>query len=94
MVYESDIESHLVREVRKRKGKCIKLHTLSEEGLPDRMVLLPGGRVIFVELKRIGGVLSPMQIMQHKKFKRLGHEVQLAWCKEDVDRILEEEVWT
>ncbi len=92
MEYERDVERYLVNEVKKKDGRCIKLHALSEEGLPDRMVLLPGGIIFFVELKRRKGILSPMQVAQHRSFKKLGQKVYTTFSKEEVDETLRGEV--
>ena len=59
---EKDIERALVEKVKKRGGYCLKWVCPGWAGVPDRIVLLPGARAIFVELKRPkGGRLSPMQ---------------------------------
>ena len=52
---ETLVERYLYDEVRKRGGWSIKLYPISMVGLPDRMVLMPGRRVYFVELKRASG---------------------------------------
>lgn len=92
MQLERDVESHLKKSVKRMGGRCIKLSSQHEEGLPDRMVMLPGGKVFFVELKRLGGVLSPMQRVQHKSFKKLGFKVYVPYTKEEIDDLLREEV--
>lgn len=52
MVLESNIESKLTYAVKEVGGLCIKLPAFLYRGIPDRLILLPGGVVIFVELKR------------------------------------------
>lgn len=91
MEFEKDIEKYLIKQIKMRGGKCIKLSSQHEEGLPDRMVLLPGGGVFFVELKRKNGKLSPMQEVQHRFFKKLGMRVYVPFVKDDVDTLLYEE---
>lgn len=49
---EASVEEDLRKAVEKVGGLCIKLPALLYRGIPDRMVLLPGGRLFFVELKR------------------------------------------
>lgn len=49
---ESLIERRLKRAVKEVKGRCIKLPALWYRGIPDRLILLPGGRVWFIELKK------------------------------------------
>ena len=55
---ESDIEARLVRLVRERGGLCWKFVSPGNAGVPDRIVVTPGGRTIFVELKTRNGRLS------------------------------------
>ena len=57
---EKDIERHLVAEVRKRGGEAYKFVSPAQRGVADRIVVMPG-RVWFVELKRPGGKLTPLQ---------------------------------
>jgi hypothetical protein len=71
---ESRVEKVLGWEVKDRGGWAIKLLP-SVSGLPDRMVLLPGGRLIFVELKSPTGTVKPHQTVIHDRLRRLGFEV-------------------
>ena len=48
---ESTIEARLAREVRKLGGLCYKFTSPGAPGVPDRIIILPGGLVVFVELK-------------------------------------------
>ena len=49
---EKEIEAKLVDVVKRHGGMCLKWVCPGWAGVPDRIVLLPGGKVIFVELKR------------------------------------------
>ena len=69
---ESEIEARLVRGVKALGGVAYKFVSPGNVGVPDRVVVLPGGRVIFVELKAEGGRLSPMQRQQLARLRRLG----------------------
>lgn len=69
---EAALEAEFARLVRTRLGgKSYKFIT-SESGAPDRLVFLPGGRIVLVELKRLGGRLSPLQVLWHERSARLG----------------------
>ncbi len=83
---EKDIERKLRIMVADRRGLCLKWVCPGWAGVPDRIVLLPGGRVVFVELKRpFGGRLSKLQQWWHKKLVELGFQVWVLWDQEDLD---------
>ncbi len=82
---EKDIEAYLVRKVRDAGGKAYKFVSPTNRGVADRLVVLPGGRVWFVEVKKLGGRLSPLQRIFLDEIKALGANYQLLWSKEDVD---------
>jgi hypothetical protein len=90
-VTEKQIESKLRAEITKLKGFCIKFKAPAFNGVPDRLILLPGKQFYFVELKKPkGGILSPVQITVHKLFARLGFEVKTIFTFEQLnDFILE-----
>lgn len=71
---ESTIEAKLVRGVKALGGIAYKFVSPGAAGVPDRIVVLPGGRVIFVELKTDTGRLSPGQRVQLDKLRSLGAE--------------------
>lgn len=89
---EKDIEAKLRKLVTAYDGLCLKWVCPGWSGVPDRIVLLPGGRVIFVETKRPkGGRLSPMQVWWQKKLTRLGFVCRVVWDEADIallERIL------
>lgn len=70
------MESYLVREVEKMKGLAYKFNS-GKRGVPDRIVLLPGGRIIFVELKAPGGKPRPLQRKRIKDLQELGFRVEV-----------------
>ena len=70
---ERDIERKLNEAVKRRGGLCLKWVCPGWVGVPDRIVLMPGGRVYFVELKRPkGGKVSAMQVWWHQQLEALG----------------------
>lgn len=89
MVTEIQIEQRLVKGIRKKGGVCLKFEPKGVRGYPDRIVLLPHGVKLFVELKKPGGRLAPIQARRHRELRLLGHEVYVLWSYEDVDYFLE-----
>lgn len=82
---EKDIEKKLRDMVKKLGGHCLKWTCPGLAGVPDRIVLMPGGRIYFVEVKRPkGGKLSALQIHMHKWLRALGFRVCVIWTPEDV----------
>lgn len=82
---ERDIEKKLKDKVQKLGGHCLKWTCPGWAGVPDRIVLMTGGRVYFVELKRPkGGRLSALQKHWHKVLRELGFLVCVVWTLEDV----------
>ena len=76
MSLEFKIEAHLVRRVREDfSGIAYKFTSQNRRGVPDRLVILPGPVIFFVELKSPNGRLSPMQIREHKRMGDLGVDV-------------------
>ena len=90
-VLEKDIERKLVKGVRALGGMANKWVSPGNVGVPDRVVVLPGGRVIFVELKTDTGVVSPIQERQIKKLKDLGVDVRVVRGVNEVDDFLKKE---
>jgi hypothetical protein len=72
---ESEIEQKMKDAVKKRGGLFMKFVSPSTRGVPDRIVITPDGRVCFVELKKEGGRLSPIQRYMHGVFRRHNVEV-------------------
>lgn len=91
LVIEKDVEGYLKKRVEALGGKCIKFATVYEAGIPDRIIILPGGHIAFVELKRPkGGRLSELQKYQIAVLKKLGCRVYAAKNKKEIDALLEE----
>lgn len=81
---EKVIEKKLVTEVKKRGGICPKWMAPGFDGMPDRIVLLPGRKFGFVEVKAPGEKPRPLQISRHKLLSRLGFKVHVL---DDVSQI-------
>lgn len=69
---EKDIESYLRDVVRKIGGKAYKFVSPGNPGVPDRIVILPDGRILFVELKAPGKVSTPLQLLKQTELIRMG----------------------
>ncbi len=87
---ERDIEAYLRDRVRTRGGVAYKFTSPGNAGVPDRLVLLPNGRVVFVELKAPGKTSTPLQVKQQRRIANLGHRVCVLDSKEKVDGLLQE----
>ena len=91
MTLEKDVERRLKKGVEALGGRCMKLVSQGNNGMPDRLVLLPGGRCIFVELKRPkNGRLSPVQREQQKRIASIGFDVRVISNTEGVDAFIRE----
>lgn len=87
---ESTIEKKLVQEVKARGGVCPKWVSPGLDGVPDRMILLPGGRMAFVEVKAPGKKPRPLQMVRHKNLRRLGYKVYVIDDVEQIASMLDE----
>ena len=74
---EKDIEKLFRDEIKKAGGKAYKFTSPGNDGVPDRIVMLPDGRIVFVELKTDTGKLSKLQELQCKKIAELGQTVRV-----------------
>ena len=74
---EKQIEQKLVNEVRRMGGICPKWVSPGLDGVPDRIILLPGGHMAFVELKAPGQKPRPLQVARISQLRRLGFPVYI-----------------
>ena len=70
MTRESEIESRLREEVEEAGGACINLPALLYRGIPDRLVLLPGAVIVFVELKRARASINKRTGIHQTKWRK------------------------
>lgn len=89
MESEKNIEAKLKREVEKRGGWCLKFVSPGRAGVPDRLILLPGGKVVFVELKRWREKPRPLQERVIAKLRNLGFEVWVLDDKKEIGKLLD-----
>lgn len=83
---EKYIEQKLLRAVKERGGIAPKFVSPGLDGVPDRIVLLPMGRMAFVELKAPGKKMRPLQVKRKKQLEALGF---LVYCIDGVEQIEE-----
>lgn len=81
---ERVIEKYLENKVDEAGGLCLKLNPLWFIGIPDRLVLLPQGRVLFIELKAPGEAPRKIQLSVHERLRRLGFTVLVIDNKEQI----------
>lgn len=81
---ESDIEACLVQGVKRVGGRAYKFVSPGNSGVPDRLVVLPGGRIEFVELKTETGRLSKLQLHQIRQLNALGCATYTLYGRDDV----------
>lgn len=100
MAEEAKIEAHLVKQVKALGGEVRKVKWIGRRGAPDRLVMLPDGRVfegeylgpakgtIWVELKAPGKVPEPHQEREHKRMRAMGQRVEVIDSMDGVDELL------
>ena len=87
---EKEIESKLRREVKARGGLAIKFVSPGLNGVPDRLILMPGGRIAFIELKAPGRKMRPLQVRRAKQLEALGFRVYCIDSKERIGGVIHE----
>ena len=88
-VLERNLERHFSAECKRLKITSIKLHLKFSTGFPDRLVILPFNKVLWVELKTLTGKLSARQEYIHMLLKLHHHCVLVLRTKEDITNALE-----
>lgn len=82
---ERDIERALVRRVANLGGICEKFTSPGRRAVPDRIVTMPNGVIIFVELKAPGKKPTPLQERDHARRRAMGCDVRVIDNKGDAD---------
>ena len=85
---ERQIESHLVKKVKEIGGVAYKFVSPANRGVADRIVCLPDGGVVFVELKTVTGKLSPLQEQFAKQMAELRQNYIVLKSREEVDAFI------
>ena len=87
---EKTIEKKLVQAVKTSGGIAPKFVSPGFDGMPDRIVLLPGGHIGFVEVKASGEKPRPLQLARHGLLRRLGFKVYVLDDEQQIGGILDE----
>ena len=87
---EKQGEQKLVAAVKSKGGVCWKFTSPGTAGVPDRIILMPGGRIAFVEVKAPGEKPRPLQLSRHLTLRRLGFLVYVLDALEDIEKIISE----
>ncbi len=87
---EKLLEWKLVVAVKKIDGIALKFTSPSFDGVPDRIVLMQGGKIAFVEVKAPGKKLRPLQEVRHEMLRRLGFKVFVLDSENQIGGILNE----
>ena len=84
---ERTVEKYLVKRVKEAGGMAPKWVSPGHSGVPDRIVFLPGGRIIFVEVKAPGKKLRPLQVHVKGQLEALGVDFRVVDSKEGVNAL-------
>jgi hypothetical protein len=85
---EIEIEMQLARAVIKMGGRAVKFTSPGFDGMPDRLVLLPGGKCGFVEVKAPGKKMRALQRVRHEMLKNLGFKAYVLDAREQIEEII------
>lgn len=87
---EKTIEQKFVMEVKRVGGLAVKFTSPGFDGMPDRIALLPGGKMAFVEVKAPGEKPRPLQLARHRLLRRLGFKVYVLDDESQIGGMIDE----
>lgn len=87
---ESYLEKKFAEAIKKTGSLPLKFTSPAMAGVPDRIVLIPGGKVIFAELKKPGEKLRPLQLKRKKDFEALGFQVEVVDSIKRIEEVCHE----
>ena len=87
---ERTIEQRFARTVKKRGGIALKFVSPGFDGMPDRLVLFPDGKIGFVEVKAPGKKARPLQVSRHRMLLKMGFKVYVLDAPERIEVIIDE----
>lgn len=86
-VLERSLKRHVEQEL---GGFCLKLLSQHITGLPDRLCLIPGGRLFFAEIKTTKKKPKKIQEFIHRKIRALGFRVEVVESTEQIKKIIKD----
>lgn len=87
---EKTLEKNLKNKIEKYGGKFYKFVSPGVAGVPDRLLLYPRGKIIFVEMKNTGEKLKPLQVKRANELRALGHDVRCINSQQAIDDLVKE----
>ena len=87
---ERDIERDLVRQAKSLQGEVRKIMYIGHRGAPDRLLMMPKGILVWVELKAPGEKPEPHQLREHERMRKMGQRVEVIDSLEGVDNLMGE----
>ena len=87
---EKVLEAELRERCKTLGWMCIKLTSQYQRGLPDRLILMPGSRVCFAEIKTTGKKPTALQKVTHERLRALGYRVEVVDTTESLDNLIVE----
>ena len=85
---EKVLEAELRERCKALGWMCIKLTSQYQRGLPDRLILMPGSRVCFAEIKTTGKKPTALQKVTHERLRALGYRVEVVDTTESLDNLI------
>lgn len=85
---EKEIEARLKKEVEATGSLCLKMVSPAVNGVPDRLILSPGGRAVFAEVKAPGNRPRKIQSFMHRRLEKLGFAVFVVDSCEKIREVL------
>lgn len=90
MQREAKIEEWLVKQIKDMGGIADKFVSPANPGVPDRLIVMPPGKIYFVELKTEIGRLSNIQKWQRERYAKCGAEVRVIKGMEQAKEFIKE----
>lgn len=90
MASEKILEKRLKSEVEKLGGLCLKYHNSFDTSYPDRIVLMPGGKTVWIEIKSSGEKLEKLQEFRIRSMEALGHRTEVIDTYTKLENFLNE----